>query len=105
MIARPERKRRPTHPGEVILHDVIEPLGMTQTELAERLGISYPRLNEIINGKRGVTPDTALRLAAFLGSSAEMWLNLQQAVDLWDVQHSRATVRALRKIKRVKQTA
>jgi addiction module HigA family antidote len=105
MIARPERKRRPTHPGEILLHDVIQPLGLTQTEFAERLRISYPRLNEIIHGKRGVTPDTALRIAALLGTSPEVWLNLQQAVDLWDAQNSTETRRALRKIEPVKQTA
>ncbi len=105
MVARPERKRRPTHPGEVILHDVIEALEITQTDLAARLGISYPRLNEIIHGKRGVTPDTALRLATFLGSSPEMWLGMQQAVDLWDVEQSTETRSALRKIERVAQPA
>ena len=105
MIDRPELKRRPTHPGEILLYDVIEPLGLTQTEFAARLGISYPRLNEIIHGKRGVTPDTALRIAAFLGTTPEMWLNLQQAVDLWDARNSVETRRALRKIERVKQTA
>ena len=53
---RTERIRRPTPPGEVLLHDVIEPMGMTQTEFAKRLNISYPRLNEIIHGKRSITP-------------------------------------------------
>lgn len=66
------------------------PLGMTQREAAERLRISYPRMNEIINGKRSVTPDTALRLARFTATEPEFWLNLQQALDLWDAVHSDA---------------
>jgi len=82
------RHRRPTHPGEILLEDFLVPLGITQRDAAERLKISYPRMNEIVNGKRAVTPDTALRLSRFTGTSAEFWLNLQQAVDLYDALHS-----------------
>lgn len=84
------KHRRPVHPGEVFLEDFLEPLGITQKEAASRLRISYPRMNEIVNGKRAVTPDTALRLARFSGTEPEFWLNLQQAVDLWDALHSEA---------------
>ena len=80
--------RRPTHPGEVFLEDFLKPLDITQKEAAERLHISYPRMNEIINGKRTVTPETALRLGRFTGTEPEFWLNLQQAADLWDAIHS-----------------
>jgi addiction module HigA family antidote len=80
--------RRPTLPGEVFLEDFLEPLGITQKEAARRLGISYPRMNEIVKGKRAVTPDTALRLAKFTSTEPEFWLNLQQTVDLWDALHS-----------------
>jgi antitoxin HigA-1 len=80
--------RRPTSPGSVFLEDFLVPLGLTQREAAERLRISYPRMNEIIKGKRTVTPETALRLARLTGTEAEFWLNLQQAVDLWDALHS-----------------
>jgi addiction module HigA family antidote len=80
--------RRPVHPGEVFLKDVLVPLNLTQREAAERLRISYPRMNEIVNGKRSVTPDTALRFARFTGTEPEFWLNLQQARDLWDAMHS-----------------
>lgn len=83
-------RRRPTHPGEVFLEEFLEPLEMTQREAAERLRISYPRMNEIVNGKRSVTPDTALRFARFTGTEPEFWLNLQQALDLWDALHSDA---------------
>jgi len=82
------KNRRPTHPGEIFLEDFLIPLGITQKDAAERLRISYPRMNEIVKGKRSVTPDTALRLARFTGTEPEFWLNLQQAVDLWNALHS-----------------
>lgn len=82
------KNRRPVHPGKVFLEDVLEPLGITQKEAAERLGISYPRMNEIVNGKRRVTPETALRFARFTGTEPESWLNLQMSRDLWDAQQS-----------------
>lgn len=82
------KNRRPVHPGEVFRRDFLLPLRLTQKEAARRLRISYPRMNEIITGKRAVTPDTALRLAKFTGTDPEFWLNLQQAVDLWDAVHS-----------------
>jgi addiction module HigA family antidote len=82
------KNRRPTHPGEVFLEDFLIPLGITQKEAAERLRMSYPRMNEIVKGKRSVTPDTALRLARFTSTEPEFWLNLQQAVDLWNALHS-----------------
>lgn len=75
----------PTHPGEMLLEEFLKPLGMSQSAFAQRLGISYPRLNEIVRGKRGVTPDTALRLARVTGMSADFWLGLQQDWDLWHV--------------------
>jgi len=67
----------------VLLEDFVKPLGVTQVELARRLDVSYPRLNEIIKGRRAVTPDTALRLSQVLGMSAGFWLGLQQDWDLW----------------------
>ena len=82
------RNRRPTSPGEIFLEEFLVPLDITQKEASERLRISYPRMNEIVNGKRTVTPDTALRLAKFTGTEPAFWLNLQQAVDLWDAIHS-----------------
>ena len=67
----------------MLIEEFVKPLGITQSELASRLGISFPRLNEIIRGKRAVTPDTALRLAQVLGMSADFWLGLQLDWDLW----------------------
>lgn len=80
-------RRPPTHPGEMLLEEFLKPLGVSQAELARRLGVSYPRLNEIVRGRRSVTPDTALRLAQVLGVSAELWLGLQQDWDLWHALH------------------
>ncbi|MBW1815547.1 MAG: HigA family addiction module antidote protein [Deltaproteobacteria bacterium] len=82
------RKRSPTHPGEMLFEEFVKPLELTQTELARRLGVSYPRLNEIIKGRRSVTPDTALRLSRVLGMSADFWLGLQQDWDLWHAMNS-----------------
>lgn len=75
--------RPPTHPGEMLLEEFIKPLELTQIEFAKRLGISRVRLSEILRQRRGVTPDTALRLEKVLGMSADFWLGLQMAWDLW----------------------
>lgn len=80
--------RPPTHPGEMLLEEFLKPLGLTQTEAAKRLGISFVRMNEIVNGRRGVTPDTALRLSRLLGTTPDFWLNGQLAWDLWETLNS-----------------
>jgi len=85
-------KRPPTHPGEMLLEEFLKPLGISQSAFAVRLGVSFPRLNEVIRGKRSVTPDTALRLARVTGMSAEFWLGLQQDWDLW---HALRSVQAM----------
>lgn len=82
-------RQPPTHPGEMLLGEFLEPLGISQSAFAIRLGVSFPRLNEIIRGKRSVTSDTALRLARVTGMSAEFWLGLQQDWDLWHALRSR----------------
>jgi addiction module HigA family antidote len=82
--------RRPIHPGEMLRTEFLEPLGMTQADLAKRIGVSYVRVNELVNGKRGVTPDTALRLAKLFGMSVEFWLNGQLECDMWEALHSPA---------------
>jgi antitoxin HigA-1 len=93
------KHRVPTHPGEVLLEEFVRPLSISQTELAEWIGVSYPRLNEIINGKRGVTPDTALRLQQVFGADAQFWLNLQLLWDLYQAKHSDAA-REIQRIRR-----
>ena len=82
------RKLPPTHPGEMLLEEFLKPLGISQSSFAIRLGVSFPRLNEIVRGKRGVTPDSALRLAQVTGMSADFWLGLQQDWDLWHALRS-----------------
>jgi len=74
--------RVPTHPGEVLLEEFLRPLGVTQIALAAHLGIPVQRVNEIVRGRRGVSPDTAWLLAQALGTSPEFWVNLQTAYDL-----------------------
>jgi len=78
------KNRRPTPPGEILKYEFLEPLGMSQRELADALGITRVRINEIILGKRAVTPDTAFRLAQFFHTTPEFWLGLQMDVDMWD---------------------
>jgi addiction module HigA family antidote len=82
--------RAPTHPGEMLSLEFLAPLDMTQVELAERIGVPFQRVNQIVRRKRAVTPDSALRLARLFGTTAEFWLNLQQAWDLYQATHSPA---------------
>ncbi len=77
------KDRAPTPPGEMLLKEFLEPLGMTQVELAKRIRVPYVRVNELVKGKRRVTPSTALRLAKAFGTSPEFWLNGQLALDLY----------------------
>ncbi|HYY43407.1 MAG TPA: HigA family addiction module antitoxin [Pyrinomonadaceae bacterium] len=78
------RKRRPTHPGEILREDVLPETGLTQGEFATLLGVSRRTVNEILQEKRPVTVDMAHRLARVLGTSPDVWLGLQQDIDLWD---------------------
>jgi addiction module HigA family antidote len=75
-------KRISTHPGIILLHDFIEPSSLTQAKVAKMLKISANRLNELVRGRRGVTPDTAWKLSALFNTSPEFWMNLQSAHDL-----------------------
>jgi len=76
------KKLTPIHPGEIIREEILTPLGMSVNQLAKHLAVDAARLNEIVRGRRGVTADTALRLARYLGTSAEFWLKLQVHYDL-----------------------
>jgi len=87
----------------MLLEEFLKPLGLTQVQLAERLGVSYPRVNELIHGKRDMTPDTALRLERFLGVEAQFWLNLQLAWDLYHAAHSPAA-REIQQIKPLRRS-
>jgi len=77
------KKRPPTHPGEMLLKEFLLPLGITQADFSRHLGWTYARLNEIINGKRGITASSALALADAFSMEAEFWMNLQRDCDLW----------------------
>ncbi len=79
-------KRIATHPGEVLLEEYIKPLRLTQATLAKELGISTNRLNELVRGKRGITADTALRLARRFDTSPEFWMNLQSVYELTEAR-------------------
>ncbi len=81
----------PITPGEILLHEFMEPLGISQNRLARDLSVSAPRINEIVNGKRAITSDTALRLARYFGTSPEFWMNLQQRYDLKVAQRKLAS--------------
>ena len=78
--------RQPTHPGEMLLKEFLEPMGISQRELADKIRVPYQRVNEIVNCRRGVSISTALRLAKFFGTSADFWLNLQLRWDLFHIQ-------------------
>lgn len=77
--------REPTHPGEMLLEEFLSPFGITQRQLAEAIQVPYQRINEIINGRRGVTPSTALRLARFFSNTPDFWMNVQLR---WDLYHA-----------------
>lgn len=78
--------RTPTHPGEILREEFLKPMGMTQRQLAQAIHVPYQRINEIINGRRGMTPGTALRLEKFLGMSSGFWMDLQLRWDLYHAQ-------------------
>ena len=82
--------RPPTHPGEMLMEEFLTPLGVSQSAFARAIGVSFPRMTEIVHGKRPVTTDTALRLEQVLGMPAGFWLGLQLDWDLWHAKHSDA---------------
>ena len=91
-------ERKPFTPGEILLEEFMQPYGLTQDELAKRILVTRRRINEIINGKRSITPDTALRLGKIFDMSPDYWLNLQTKIDLWTELHDKKIQRELRKI-------
>jgi len=93
--------RMPTHPGEMLLEEFLKPMGITQSTLAREIHVPYQRINELVNGKRGITPATALRLAKFFGMSAGFWMNLQLRWDLFFAQRTEAG--ELERIRKVRQ--
>lgn len=93
-------KLAPIHPGEVLMEDFIEGLGITQNKLAVSIGVPPRRINEIVHGKRAITADTALRFGKYFGTSAQFWLNLQTHYDI-----DRAEDRAAEQIEAIRPLA
>lgn len=79
-------KREPTHPGDILKHEFTEPLKISQTQLAKDINTTFRTINEIMNHKRGISPEMAVRLARYFGTSEELWLNLQIQYDLYKVK-------------------
>jgi len=93
--------RVPTHPGEMLREEFLKPLQLRQRELADGILVPFQRVNEIVNGRRGVTAATALRLAKFFGTSPDFWLNIQLR---WDLYHAhKSEQKVLRRIKQLKR--
>jgi addiction module HigA family antidote len=95
--------REPTHPGEMLLEEFLNPMGITQRELADKIHVPYQRVNEIINKRRGITPSTALRLAKLFGVSEDFWMNLQLRWDLYRTKMNES--KALKEIRPLKLKA
>lgn len=91
-------KRKPIHPGEVLLEDVIKPLGLTVTESASRLGVTRKTLSALLNGKASLSPEMALRIAGATNTSPESWLYMQAKLDLWNVARKPPKVRELKAV-------
>src|SRR4030042_2635532 len=91
-MVRVPTNRTPTHPGEMLLEEFLNPMGLTQRELADAIHVPYPRINEIVNKRRGITPSTALRLAKFFGMTAGFWMDLQLRWDLYQAQNDEMRV-------------
>ena len=91
------KKRTPTHPGVILLEEFLKPLGVTQVAFAQHIGVSVQRVNELIRGKRGITPQTAWLLSQALGTTPQFWVNLQTNHDL-TASRPRKTIRKLRRV-------
>ncbi len=93
------RNRLPTHPGDILLEEFLRPLGLSQVELADHIEVPVQRVNELVRGKRGVTPDTAWLLSQALGTTPEFWSNLQASYDLAS-KRPRRTIPRIRRARR-----
>ncbi len=91
-MVRVPTNRPPTHPGEMLLEEFLNPMKISQKDLADYIHVSYQRVNEIVNGHRGITPSTALRLAKFFNMSADFWMNVQLRWDLYFAQEEENSV-------------
>lgn len=90
------KHRPPSHPGEILLEEFLKPMGLSQLQFARHVGWTYARVNELVRGKRGVTPETALVLSDAFGTTPDVWLNLQKNFDLWHALQKHQTVPAVK---------
>lgn len=95
-----DRNRAPTHPGEILREDVLPALKMSQTEFAERLGVSRLTVSELLHGRRSLSPDMAARIAKLLRSEAAFWLRMQAARDLWEIEQDADRLADVRPLER-----
>ena len=101
-------KRKPAGVGEILIEEFLVPLGLTQGDLAEAMGVPRKHVNELCNDRRAITADTALMLARVFGNSADFWLNAQRRNDLWEAMHSpkrRQRIERARRARRVRRAA
>jgi addiction module HigA family antidote len=101
MKSKRDPRRKPTHPGEVLREDVLPALRMSQTELAKRLGVSRLSVSELLHARRALSPDMAVRIAKFTNTSAESWLRMQAAVDLWELERDPKRYRHIEPVQHV----
>lgn len=92
MISQRSAKRKPTHPGAILREDVLPELSITQQKLADCLNLSRYTVAEILHERKAITPDMALRLAHFLGTTPECWLNMQRTLDLWSLKQNKMRI-------------
>lgn len=92
MIKLKAKNRKPTHPGAILREDILPTLNISQTEFADRLGVSRRTVSQVLHEHRPLTVDMAIRLAHFLGTTPESWLNMQQALDVWELERKNARV-------------
>ncbi len=85
--------RPPIHPGEMLLEEFMKPYGMTQTEIAQRIGVSRKHISEVVNSRKGISTDVALRLSKLFGTSPELWLNGQIAWDVWHAMRGASAIK------------
>ena len=98
-------KRKPASVGEILVDEFMEPLDLTQSRLAEAMGVPRKHVNELCNGRRTVTADTALMLARVFGNSADFWLNVQRRNDLWEALHSPERRERIERARRLRPAA
>jgi len=93
--------RKPFTPGEILKEEFLAPYNLTQAELADAIGVARRRVNEIVNHRRAITPDTALRLGKYFNVSPGYWLNLQMKIDLWEIEHDKQVIKEVKAIQPV----